>query len=77
MFGFGNLRECNGMHDSGSWMLRCRRCDTKFILELMDGEDIAWFAKSHACPHCRQIPSDSRAENSESWHEILEFHAKR
>lgn len=59
--------------DSGTWILKCKNCDTDFQLEVTAGEKVVERAKEAACPHCQKTPAAATGV----WHHIIGFRNTR
>jgi hypothetical protein len=59
--------------DRGTWILKCKNCQTDFELEVKPGERVVERAKDTVCPHCQKDPAAAAGV----WHHIIGFRNTR
>ncbi len=60
--------------DTGTWTLRCHRCNKTFEVELKPTERIIKYAQQIPCPHCNMKPAEAKGSPT-LWHHIIAFRA--
>src|SRR5215471_13855230 len=47
--------------DTGTWTLRCYRCNKTFEVELKPTQRVIQYAQQTPCPHCNMKPAEAKA----------------
>src|SRR5215468_6170117 len=50
--------------DTGTWTLRCYRCNKTFEVELKPTERVIQYAQKTPCPHCNMKPAEAKGSPS-------------
>jgi len=68
------LRASINFMDTGTWTLRCHRCNKTFEVELKPTERTIQYAQKTPCPHCNTKPAEAKRLPT-LWHQIIGFRA--